>query len=236
MELTGLDDGEAQRRRACSTGWSWGAVVRDGRALRVSVSDGARALIAAVRALDAVGIEPATAAVREPTLDDVFLALTGRRAERRTDENDEAAARGRERRCGMSTTALRAPFPVAASGWRASRFGARDVVAMTWRNLLTIRRVPQLLVFATIQPLLFVLMFRYVFGGAIHVAGVDYVNYLMPGDLRPGGRLRRGPDRRSAWPPTCAAVSSSACDRCRWRGRPCSPGARSPTSAATCSW
>jgi ABC-2 type transport system permease protein/oleandomycin transport system permease protein len=54
-------------------------------------------------------------------------------------------------------------------------------MALTWRNLLTIRRLPQLLVFATIQPLLFVLMFRYVFGGAINVPGVDYVNYLMPG-------------------------------------------------------
>lgn len=59
--------------------------------------------------------------------------------------------------------------------------GARDVAYMTWRNLLTIRRLPQLLVFATIQPLLFVLMFRYVFGGSIRVPGVDYVNYLMPG-------------------------------------------------------
>ena len=59
--------------------------------------------------------------------------------------------------------------------------GARDVAYMTWRNLLTIRRLPQLLVFATIQPLLFVLMFRYVFGGSIRIPGVDYVNYLMPG-------------------------------------------------------
>lgn len=56
-----------------------------------------------------------------------------------------------------------------------------DALALTWRNLMTIRRVPQLLVFATIQPLLFVLMFRYVFGGAIRVPGVDYVDYLMPG-------------------------------------------------------
>ncbi|HMM49722.1 MAG TPA: ABC transporter permease, partial [Miltoncostaeaceae bacterium] len=49
------------------------------------------------------------------------------------------------------------------------------------RNLLRIRRLPQLLVFATVQPLLLVLMFRYVFGGAIMVPGVDYVNYLMAG-------------------------------------------------------
>jgi ABC-2 type transport system permease protein/oleandomycin transport system permease protein len=41
--------------------------------------------------------------------------------------------------------------------------------------------MPQLVVFATIQPILFVLMFRYVFGGAIEVPGVSYVDYLMPG-------------------------------------------------------
>src|SRR5438067_13377907 len=52
---------------------------------------------------------------------------------------------------------------------------------MTWRNLVTLLRLPQLLVFATIQPVLFVLMFRYVFGGAIHVPHVSYVDYLMPG-------------------------------------------------------
>jgi ABC transporter DrrB family efflux protein len=56
-----------------------------------------------------------------------------------------------------------------------------DAAAITRRNLITIRRVPQLLVFATIQPIIFVLLFNYVFGGAIPVPGVDYVDYLMPG-------------------------------------------------------
>jgi len=42
-------------------------------------------------------------------------------------------------------------------------------------------RTPQVLVLSTIQPIIFVLMFRYVFGGAIHVTGVRYVDYLMPG-------------------------------------------------------
>jgi ABC transporter DrrB family efflux protein len=56
-----------------------------------------------------------------------------------------------------------------------------DALALAWRGLITYRRVPQLLVFSTIQPVVFVLMFRYVFGGAIRVPGVDYVDYLMPG-------------------------------------------------------
>jgi ABC-2 type transport system permease protein/oleandomycin transport system permease protein len=58
---------------------------------------------------------------------------------------------------------------------------ATDAMALAWRGLITYRRVPQLLVFSTIQPIVFVLMFRYVFGGAITVPGVDYVDYLVPG-------------------------------------------------------
>ena len=56
-----------------------------------------------------------------------------------------------------------------------------DSLAIAWRGLITYRRVPQLLVFSSIQPVVFVLMFRYVFGGAIRIPGVDYVDYLMPG-------------------------------------------------------
>ena len=56
-----------------------------------------------------------------------------------------------------------------------------DAWAVAGRNLIAYRRVPQLLVFSTIQPVIFVLLFRYVFGGAITVPGVRYVDYLMPG-------------------------------------------------------
>ncbi len=60
--------------------------------------------------------------------------------------------------------------------------GTRDSFAVAIRNLIAYRRVPQLLVFSTIQPIIFVLMFRYVFGGAIRLPGnISYVNYLMPG-------------------------------------------------------
>ena len=65
---------------------------------------------------------------------------------------------------------------------RPHAFG--DTLVIAWRNLLNIRRNPQLLVFATIQPVIFILNFRYVFGGAINaqsLGGVAYVNYLMPG-------------------------------------------------------
>jgi ABC transporter DrrB family efflux protein len=57
----------------------------------------------------------------------------------------------------------------------------RDMLAVTGRNLTSIRRVPQLLVFTLIQPVIFVVLFRYVMGGAIEVPGGSYVNYLIPG-------------------------------------------------------
>jgi ABC-2 type transport system permease protein/oleandomycin transport system permease protein len=56
-----------------------------------------------------------------------------------------------------------------------------DAMVIARRNLIGIARTPQLLVFATIQPILFVLLVRYVFGGAINVPGVSYVDYLIPG-------------------------------------------------------
>jgi ABC transporter DrrB family efflux protein len=57
----------------------------------------------------------------------------------------------------------------------------RDALAVTGRNLIAYRRVPQLVVFSTIQPVIFVVMFRYVFGGAIVVRPFPYVDFLMPG-------------------------------------------------------
>src|SRR4051794_8676429 len=60
---------------------------------------------------------------------------------------------------------------------------ARDTFAVTWRNLVGIRRTPQLMVFTLIQPVIFVLLFTYVFGGAISglPSGLSYVDYLIPG-------------------------------------------------------
>jgi len=57
-----------------------------------------------------------------------------------------------------------------------------DGAAMTWRNLVQTARIPELLIFATIQPVMFVVLFVFVFGGAIQVpGGGNYVNFLMPG-------------------------------------------------------
>jgi ABC transporter DrrB family efflux protein len=58
-----------------------------------------------------------------------------------------------------------------------------DTLTITRRNLLVWMRVPAYIMFTVIQPVMFVLLFRYVFGGAIQVPGVKggYVNFLLPG-------------------------------------------------------
>ena len=61
---------------------------------------------------------------------------------------------------------------------------AAGTAVITGRNLRRLLRVPTLLVFATVQPALFVLLFTYAFGGAVHVPGAArYIDYLLPGIL-----------------------------------------------------
>jgi ABC-2 type transport system permease protein/oleandomycin transport system permease protein len=64
-----------------------------------------------------------------------------------------------------------------------ARWAVTDTLTIARRNLLVWLRVPAYIAFTVIQPIMFVLMFRYVFGGAIPVAGIKggYVSYLMPG-------------------------------------------------------
>ena len=78
-----------------------GAVGVDGKMLHVSVGhgDGGAAMLDTVRTLDGAKLDPTTLVLREPTLDDVFLELTGHVAEQPTTENgDEAMSTGRRRR------------------------------------------------------------------------------------------------------------------------------------------
>ena len=63
----------------------------------------------------------------------------------------------------------------------ALAYGISDTLVLAKRSLLRIPRQPDLLVGFTIQPILFVLLFVFVFGGAIQTPGFDYVDFLMPG-------------------------------------------------------
>jgi ABC-2 type transport system permease protein/oleandomycin transport system permease protein len=65
---------------------------------------------------------------------------------------------------------------------RALAFAASDTLVLAKRSLLRIPRQPDLLVGFTIQPIMFVLLFVYVFGGAIKTPGFeDYTDFLIPG-------------------------------------------------------
>jgi ABC transporter DrrB family efflux protein len=73
--------------------------------------------------------------------------------------------------------------PASPTALTQARWAVSDTLAITQRNLLVWMRVPAYIVFTVIQPVIFVLMFRYVFGGAIAVPGIHggYVSFLMPG-------------------------------------------------------
>ncbi|MGA8296581.1 MAG: ABC transporter permease [Acidimicrobiales bacterium] len=79
----------------------------------------------------------------------------------------------------MTVTAAQLGQSRIARPWRHA---LSDSFAVATRNLIAYKRVPDLLVFSTVQPVVFVLLFRYVFGGAIKLPShVPYVDFLMPG-------------------------------------------------------
>ena len=125
------------------------------------------ALVEVVRALDAAGVDAIDLHRREATLDDVFLAIT------------DSDADGRGGRRLMSAYAERL------------RFGLSDSLVLARRNLSHIRQIPEKLLDVTVQPLMFVLLFAYVFGGAIAIpGGGNYHEYLIGRDPHPDADLR----------------------------------------------
>lgn len=81
----------------------------------------------------------------------------------------------------MSARPNAAPFRAGLAGGRPAGL-AVDTATITGRNLHRLARVPTLMVFATVQPVMFVLLFTFTFGGAVRPPGVErYVDYLLPG-------------------------------------------------------
>jgi ABC-2 type transport system permease protein len=93
----------------------------------------------------------------------------------------------------MSTAHTRAPVrpsrdealrKALATGTRPPRAGAVSaVLTFGWRGMLKIKHVPEQLIDVTLTPVLFVLMFTYIFGGAIAGSTGDYLQFLLPGVL-----------------------------------------------------
>jgi ABC-2 type transport system ATP-binding protein len=95
-ELGFEDEGTAERARQLLVG-RYDGLDRESATLRLPTNDGTKVLVDLLRDLDGGGMSPSTLAVHEPSLDDVFLSLTGRRAEVAQDEEEEASPRGRRR-------------------------------------------------------------------------------------------------------------------------------------------
>ncbi len=178
--------------------------------------DGLEMIEDAAAALRKAGIAVSDLGLRRPTLDDVFLQLTGAPPSESgappsengapPSENGAPPSRngataqtvtgdGRSNpTSGVARTArvVEKPRPAAKRRRRPRlspselRGDITDARVVSLRNLRHFVRQPDLLIFSTIQPIMFVLLFTYVFGGAISHSlphGVSYIDYLLPGIL-----------------------------------------------------
>jgi ABC-2 type transport system ATP-binding protein len=165
-------------------------------------NDGLEMVETAATALRHAHVAVSDLGLRRPTLDDVFLQLTGAPP----SENGggpsgngagpaaaapspppavaPAAAPAAAATPAPPPASHRRRFALRAPSWRRVRDATNDALIVTGRNLRHFWRQPQLLIFSTVQPIMFVLLFAYVFGGAIKGAlphGVSYIDFLLPG-------------------------------------------------------
>jgi ABC-2 type transport system permease protein len=80
----------------------------------------------------------------------------------------------------MTTIAAPTTAPIGVRGHRL-RWTLNDILTVTWRNLVALTRTPEAMFFSTLQPIMFVLLFAYVFGGAISIPHLKYIDFLIPG-------------------------------------------------------
>ena len=193
LEVELASAGQRDRAQALLAGVGCGEPEPDERPDRLTLPaprDGLLLVEEAAAELRRAQIGVSDIGLRRPTLDDVFLQLTGappsedgggpsprtrRRPRRRPRAQPPAPDVPAPRRPVLR---LRRPSP------QAVRSAITDTAVVTGRNLRHFIRQPDLLVFSTIQPVLFVLLFVYVFGGAIGRSlphGVTYVDFLLPG-------------------------------------------------------
>jgi len=180
LEVELADPAQRERAEAALTRVGCGEPEPDERPDRLTLPaprDGLELIEDAATELRRDGIRVSELALRGPTLDDVFLQLTGA-----PPGEDGAGPRpsGPPPSGERHTARLRLrPPPL-----RELRADVTDAAVVTGRNLRHFVREPGLLLFSTIQPIMFVLLFVYVFGGAIEgslPSGVSYVDFLLPG-------------------------------------------------------
>ena len=208
LEVELVSAGERENARAALAGIGCGEPEPGERLAQLTIPaprDGLEMIEDAASALRKAQIAVSDLGLRRPTLDDVFLQLTGAPpsengagADTATGNGQPTAATagGQPSAATPSALGVRAPaaprYPARRPSrwWRVSprelRGDITDARVVSARNLRHFVRQPDLLVFSTIQPIMFVLLFTYVFGGAISHSlppGVSYIDYLLPGIL-----------------------------------------------------
>jgi ABC transporter DrrB family efflux protein len=186
VELT--NPAERDRAQAVLARIGCGAPEPSERADRLTLPaprDGLELIEDAAAELRRAAIEVSDLGLRRPTLDDVFLQLTGSPPSEDGAGGSPAASgpvhgarKLRLQRHAAPLLRLRVPSPVEL------RAAITDAGVVTARNLRHFVRQPQLLIFSTIQPIMFVLLFVYVFGGAVKGSlpkGISYADFLLPG-------------------------------------------------------
>src|SRR5436309_415409 len=155
----------ADRERACKVLAAVGCRApepdeRPNRLMLPAPGDGLELIEDAAAALRKAQIRVSDIGLRRPTLDDVFLQLTGAPP---TENGGPPLRAAPQQTVKPRRARIRLELPP-PSAWRGD---ITDAAVVTGRNLRHFIREPQLLVFSTIQPVMFVLLFVYVFGGAI---------------------------------------------------------------------
>jgi ABC transporter DrrB family efflux protein len=189
LEVELSSAGQRDRALAVLAGVGCGDPQPDERPDRLTLPaprDGLQLVEEAAAGLRRAQIGVSDIGLRRPTLDDVFLQLTG------APPGEDGAAPGPPARRRPRTqqpapdgsAPRRAVLRLRRPTLQAVRSAVTDTAVITGRNLRHFIRQPDLLVFSTIQPVLFVLLFVYVFGGAIGRSlphGITYVDFLLPG-------------------------------------------------------
>jgi ABC transporter DrrB family efflux protein len=179
VELTDVQQRDEARAALLRIGC--GTPEEDGRPNRLTLPAPRESLVLVEEAaaeLRRAGIGVSEMGLRGPTLDDVFLQLTGQAP------NENGRPEGAVAVPESPATRPRPLWRPRAPSLRDAESSVTDTAVVTMRNLRHFWRQPDLLIFSTIQPVMFVLLFVYVFSGAIGKAlppGVSYVDYLLPG-------------------------------------------------------
>ena len=148
----------------------------DPAALTATCADADRGALA-VAELARSGVRVADFSLGQPSLDEVFLALTGHTARAATTRTPSSRRRWHDH-------ARRRDPQGAGSTPRPSPAGPfASAMAFAWRGMLKVKHVPEQLLDVTITPVMFLLMFTYIFGGAIAGSTQEYLQYILPGTL-----------------------------------------------------